>query len=43
MGKGDMRTRRGKIVRRTHGNVRPKHALKKPSGPSAPRSAPPGK
>ena len=29
MGKGDMRTKRGKIVRRTHGKVRLKHALKK--------------
>mgnify|MGYP000921616328 CR=1 FL=1 len=29
MGKGDRRTRRGKIVAGTHGNTRPKKRVKK--------------
>lgn len=31
MGKGDMRTKRGKIHRGTHGKTRPKNEGKKPA------------
>lgn len=31
MGKGDARTRRGKIYKGSHGNSRPKSSVKKPA------------
>lgn len=36
MGKGDRRTRRGKIYNGSHGKTRPGHAPKKPAVPAAP-------
>jgi len=42
MGKGDIRTRRGKLFRGSFGNTRPKHNPPKSSGRAA-KGAPPAR
>ncbi|HEY8553806.1 MAG TPA: 30S ribosomal protein THX [Burkholderiales bacterium] len=41
MGKGDIRTRRGKLFRGTHGKARPKEKKKKQPQAAAPATQPP--
>ena len=36
MGKGDLRTRRGKIYNGSHGKTRPRHARRKPDPAKSP-------
>ncbi|MEX2212512.1 MAG: 30S ribosomal protein THX [Phycisphaeraceae bacterium] len=40
MGRGDQRSRRGKISRGTYGNTRPKHAGRDRTGAKPPAEAP---